>query len=98
MWKQRWLGRAGILGVLVGLAFGSVSSVVQVSASNIASFNTFFATNEVSAGTGGLRGFGSGQIVLSGVTGSVTKAFLYWQGPTNSTSPTTNANITFNGH
>jgi hypothetical protein len=49
-------------------------------------------------GAGGMRGGdGTGSIAVSGVTGTVEKAVLYWHGPTNSTDPAVNANVTFNG-
>jgi hypothetical protein len=49
-------------------------------------------------GAGGMRdGAGTGSIAVSGVTGTVAKAVLYWHGPTNSTNPAANANVTFNG-
>jgi hypothetical protein len=54
-------------------------------------------TDVAYAGYGGMRGNGTGSIVLQGVSGTVTKAVLYWHGPTNSTSPTVNATVTFNG-
>jgi hypothetical protein len=44
-----------------------------------------------------MRGIGTGSIDVAGVTGTVTKALLYWNGPTNSTDPTANASVTFNG-
>ncbi|MES2776273.1 MAG: T9SS type A sorting domain-containing protein [Bacteroidota bacterium] len=37
-------------------------------------------TDFVSAGVGGLRNTPSGQISLAGVSGTVTKAYLYWHG------------------
>jgi hypothetical protein len=55
-------------------------------------------TNYVSAGVGGLRNQTSGVIAVSGVSGTVTKAYLYWQGPTRSLSPTVNASIKLNGN
>jgi hypothetical protein len=48
-------------------------------------------------GYGGMRGTGTGSIAVSGVTGPVTHAFLYWNGPTNSPDPASNASVTFNG-
>jgi len=48
-------------------------------------------------GDGGMRGIGTGSIAVSGVTGGVSKAFLYWNGPTNSADPDVNADVTFNG-
>jgi hypothetical protein len=62
-------------------------------------------TDVVSAGIGGMRkngagvfatGTGEGTLVLAGVSGSVTKALLYWNGPTNSVNPNINASVTFN--
>jgi hypothetical protein len=49
-------------------------------------------------GTGGMRGSGSGSITVSGISGAVLHAFLYWHGPTNSGDPASNANVTFNGN
>jgi hypothetical protein len=47
-------------------------------------------------GFGGMRGNGTGSITVSGVSG-VTKAVLFWNGPTNSTDPTANASVNFGG-
>jgi hypothetical protein len=44
-----------------------------------------------------MRGNGTGSIAVSGITGPVIGAFLYWNGPTNSTDPAANAAVTFNG-
>lgn len=66
-------------------------------ASDIASFRTVFNTDVAYAGLGGVRGGGSGSVNLSGVSGTVTKAYLYWQGPTNSSDPAANANVSFGG-
>jgi hypothetical protein len=46
-------------------------------------------------GFGGMRGDGTGSITVSGVSGTVTKALLYWNGPTRSTDPTANATVSF---
>jgi hypothetical protein len=54
-------------------------------------------TNIKEFGFGGMRGDGTGSIAVSGVTGPVAKAILYWNGPTNSSDPTANAHVTFNG-
>jgi hypothetical protein len=48
-------------------------------------------------GYGGMRGSGTGSIAVSGITAPVTGAFLYWNGPTNSADPASNASVTFNG-
>ena len=60
-------------------------------------FETQRNTDFTSAGVGGLRGTGTGDITLSGVSGDVTRVYLYWHGPTNSSDPGFNATITFNG-
>jgi hypothetical protein len=49
-------------------------------------------------GFGGMRGDGTGSIVVEGVSGTVTKALLYWNGPTNSADPpdpSANATVNF---
>jgi hypothetical protein len=59
---------------------------------------TSISTTDVGEfGFGGMRGDGTGSIAVTGVTGTVTKALLFWNGPTNSTSPSANAAVTFNG-
>lgn len=63
----------------------------------ISFFETQRNTDFASAGVGGLRGTGTGDITLSGVSGMVNRVYLYWHGPTNSTDPNFNATITFNG-
>jgi hypothetical protein len=67
------------------------------SANDLQTFRTIQNTDWTQAGVGGLRGVGTGSIALSGVTGAVTQAYLYWAGPTNLTSPDANAAVTFNG-
>jgi hypothetical protein len=54
-------------------------------------------TDVASFGFGGMRGNGTGSITVSGVAGQVERALLYWNGPTNSSSPTANAAVTFAG-
>lgn len=63
----------------------------------LAPFQTFTNTDWTISGVSGLRGQGFGNISVSGVSGSVSSAYLYWHGPTNSSDPTVNANVTFNG-
>jgi uncharacterized protein (TIGR03437 family) len=64
---------------------------------DIARKETVFNTDFVSAGFGGMRNIGTGTINITGVTGSVTKALLYWHGPTNSNDLTANASVNFAG-
>lgn len=54
-------------------------------------------TDVAEFGVGGMRGSGTGTITVSGITGAVAHAFLYWHGPTSSTDPASNAAVTFNG-
>jgi hypothetical protein len=55
-------------------------------------------TDYVSAGVGGMRGgSGASTIALQGVGGPVTRAILYWNGPTDSTDGSANASVIFNG-
>jgi hypothetical protein len=54
-------------------------------------------TDVASFGFGGMRGNGTGSITVEGVSGQVRRALLYWNGPTNSSSPTANAAVTFAG-
>ena len=66
-------------------------------ANDIAFLETVFSTDFVSAGAGGLRSTGGAHpITISGVTGTVTKAYLYWHGPTSTGDPTANASIFLN--
>lgn len=59
---------------------------------------TFYGTDFTSAGVGGMRdGTGSSAISLTGVTGTVTSALLYWHGPGTSADEMANANVTFGG-
>ena len=48
-------------------------------------------------GYGGMRGDGSGSIAVSGVSAPVLHAFLYWNGPTDSTDADSNSAVTFAG-
>jgi hypothetical protein len=67
-------------------------SVVSVSGTGVSASNTDVGE----FGLGGMRGDGTGSITAGGITGPVTKAFLYWNGPTNSSDPAANAAVTFN--
>lgn len=73
------------------------SGVVTGAKSDVMFFNTVYNTDFVVAGFGGMRDTGLGDITLAGVTGPVTEAYLYWNGPTNSLDPSANANVFVNG-
>lgn len=72
-------------------------STVASPANDIGFSHTMFNTDFVSAGVGGLRNVGGGTIMLAGVTGPVSQALLYWNGPTNSSDSSVNASVMVNG-
>jgi hypothetical protein len=92
---SKWWGGIAALALVVALA--SIWAADRADANEVSVHETIFATDVASAGYGGMRGDGTGQIELSGVTGTVTRAYLYWQGPTTSEDPDANAAVTFNG-
>ena len=67
-------------------------------ATNLSHVNTVINTDWTSAGVGGMRDYGYGTLTVSGITGTVTSAILYWHGPTNSSDPLANANVMFAGN
>ena len=84
--------------LLVGLVIAPAVHPATAYASDIANFTTVYGTDVVQAGFGGMRDNGIGTLTVSGVSGTVTKALLYWHGPTNSTDPAANAAVTFAGN
>ena len=78
------------------VALGAIITI-PAQASDIASFQTVFATDVAVASLGGMRSLGTGNIELTGVTGDVTYALLYWHGPTNSEDPASNASVSLAG-
>ena len=87
---------AALILAVSGIAAIALSSQ-PTEANDIAPFETVFATDAAQFGFGGIRTIGTGTITVSGVSGTVTRALLYWQGPTNSTDPAVNAAVTFGG-
>ena len=79
------------------VALAACAATGAASANDLFNFTTVQNTDWTQAGLGGMRGVGSGTIALSGVTGAVTKAYLYWHGPTNSIDPLANAAVSFGG-
>lgn len=80
---------------------GLVLSLVlpgTAAATNLTLFKTVFDTDFTSAGVGGMRGNGTGNITLSGVSGTVTEAYLYWHGPNNNPDNNANAAVNFAGN
>jgi hypothetical protein len=67
-------------------------------ASQLQHFKTFSNVDFRAFGLGGMRNLGSGPLNVTGLSGTVKKAYLYWHGPTNSsTNPNINANVMLNG-
>jgi Protein of unknown function (DUF3344) len=81
----------------LALAMAVCTGVGAASASDLVNFTTVANTDWAQAGVGGLRGVGTGSIALSGVSGTVSKAYLYWHGPTGSDDPLANASVNFGG-
>ncbi len=67
----------------------------NIKAKSVAKTNTIYNTDFVSAGVGGMRGVGTGSITVSGISGTVTKALLYWHGVTDALTDVGNS-ITVN--
>lgn len=76
-----------------------VAGAVPVNAVELTQFKTVANTDYVSAGIGGMREVGRGSIQLTGVTGTVTEAWLYWHtlGSIQTFSPVTQGRMTVNG-
>ncbi|HQY87514.1 MAG TPA: PEP-CTERM sorting domain-containing protein [Tepidisphaeraceae bacterium] len=87
--------QAARLLVAAGISFAFTS---VASATNVTNFDVVTQTDWTYAGLGGMRDNGTGSINISGVSGSVTKAYLLWGGPTDSSNLNANANVTFNGN
>ena len=85
--------------------FGAVIGVLgivgaqrqQAWANDIAYRETIYRTDFATAGVGGLRNVGIGTIKLSGVSGTVNRAYLYWAGPMSTTNVVRSQNILVNG-
>lgn len=95
MIKSGLLRWAKSLPIAAALALPGISQ-----ATDLTYFRTIYDTDFVSVGIGGMRGYGDGDLALSGVTGTVTQAYLYWHGPSNASAanaPTANANVSFAG-
>lgn len=80
-------------------AVAALGGPTLAQASDLTAFKTVFNTDFVAQGFGGMRDNGTGTINLTGVSGTVKEAYLYWHGPTNAASTDTAANaaVNFNG-
>lgn len=65
-------------------------------ANDVAHLETIYNTDYAAGAVGGLRDTTTATIGLSGISGTVNKAYLYWHGPMNSTNPLANATIELN--
>jgi hypothetical protein len=74
-------------------AFCVTSSFAGPLSADVTIGNTDFRSYAI----GQMRSAGTGTLAVTGLSGTVTRALLYWHGPTNSTSLTANANVTMNG-
>jgi len=91
------MARKGVLHF--ALVFTLALFSTTVSATDLTFDQTIFNTDYIAAGVGGERGGdGTSSISLLGVSGTVTKATLIWNGPGNSTDPAANASVTFAGN
>jgi hypothetical protein len=73
------------------------ASAVPATAAEMVFFETVRNTDVASFGMGYLRGVGTGSLTVSGLSGTVTKAYLFWHGPTSSTDDGANATVSFGG-
>lgn len=66
-------------------------------ANTLTQFKAMQNTDFLQFGLGGVRNVGAGEIAVSGVSGKISSAYLYWHGPTASSDSAVNSNILFNG-
>ena len=81
---------------VAALAMGAMA--VGAHANAISYFTTIYGTDWTTAGVA-MRGTnGVGTLNVSGISGTVTKSYLWWHGPTNTTDPTDNAHVMVNAN
>jgi hypothetical protein len=79
---------------VMAMALTALALASPVQATLLSYSRTFLNTDYASAGYGGMRGGdGTGTITLSGVSGTVKQALLYWHGPQNEANG--NASVLF---
>ena len=74
-----------------------LTSSVSVSAAELTAFTTVANTDIKSFGIGYMRGPGSGDLSVSGLSGQINSAYLFWHGPTNTNDANANAIVSFGG-
>jgi hypothetical protein len=67
----------------------------QLTADNVDVAEFGYGGMRANTGTGNPTGDGTGSIAVSGIAGPVSKALLYWNGPTSSDDPNSNAAVSF---
>ena len=79
----------------------SGSNSTSATAKMVAQKEIIYNTDFISAGVGGMRDVGNGVISLSGISGTITKAYLYWHGVTTTSTDAGNSiivnGVTVNG-
>jgi hypothetical protein len=86
----RMLAAAAAVGLFAGVSCSAM-------ASDLTYFTTVSNTDVADFGIGYLRNNGTGTLNVSGLSGTISSAYLYWAGPTNTTDPTANASVNFDG-
>ena len=86
-----------VLGAVIGVLGIVGAQRQQAWANDIAFRETIYRTDYATAGLGGLRNAGLGTIKLSGVSGTVNRAYLYWAGPMNTTNVVLSKSILVDG-
>jgi hypothetical protein len=66
-------------------------------ASDLSYFTTIANTDVATFGIGQLRDVGTGSLNVAGLSGTITSAYLYWHGPTNTNEALANAAVSFGG-
>lgn len=88
--------RRGFLAAYIGVLGIVGAQREMVWANDLALRETAYGTDFIAASVGGLRNTTGAGINVSGLSGTVNKAYLYWHGPMNSTNPLANATIRVN--
>lgn len=84
--------------IALTVALTTVLAIQPASASDMANFETQFATDVSVFGVGRVRGTDSVSFNVSDISGPVSKAYLFWAGPANTTTDADiNAAVTVNG-
>ena len=85
--------RAAALAAVI--SSGALAASAQ--AAEMIGFNTFKNTDVATFGIGYLRNVGTGSLTVSGLSGTIRSAYLYWHGPTDWSDPLINASVDFGG-